>query len=142
MARQMRRDEAQQITMQDEIRDLAIENIEDDEDLLRDDTEFLLNLPISITEDGNYFSLRNLKEERENNKIESRFREFNELSLDHQVELVVERLSNSEFFKLELMGSKLAEKDKAIQEVQDRTPTGQVLIDLERYSIENQIRNL
>ena len=91
------------------------------------------DLPVSIAPDGRWITLREFTEERMAALSFSNLSE--QLSADHQAELVGERLTHSPDFEVAVIGLGIVNQERALQEVREQTPAGRTLINIELRTI-------
>jgi hypothetical protein len=66
---------------------------------------------------------------------ESDAKNLSDLSEDEQASLTAERIRAQKKYSIELVGLGKLDKERAIAEVQNRTPAGRVLMDIERRTV-------
>ena len=97
-------------------------------------------MPVSITPDGRWISLREFSEKRivtlsSENSVE-------QLVPDQQAELVEKRLTYRPDFKVAMIGLGMVDQERAIQEVREQTPAGLTLISIELRTIARLMKRI
>ena len=90
-------------------------------------------MPVSITPDGRWISLREFSEKRIVTLSPENSAE--QLVPEQQAALVEERLTYRPDFKMAMIGIGILDQERAIQEVREQTLAGLTLIDIELRTI-------
>ena len=90
-------------------------------------------MPISITPDGHWVTLREFAEQKMVTLSSRSLAE--QLAPEQQAELVKERIAHRPDFKVAMIGIGLVNQERAMQEVGEQTPAGRTLINIELRTI-------
>ncbi|MDE0012369.1 MAG: hypothetical protein OXU36_14555 [Candidatus Poribacteria bacterium] len=90
-------------------------------------------MPVSITSDGRWISLREFAEKRRAT-LSSR-NSAEQLAPRQQAKLVEKRLAYRPDFKVAMIGIGMVDQERAIQEIREQTPAGRTLINIELRTI-------
>ena len=99
------------------------------------------DLPVSITPDGHWISLREFTNEKMVTLSSENLAE--QLApAGQEAELVQKRIAYRPDFKVAMIGIGIVDQKRAIQEVQEQTPAGLTLIDIELRTIVRIIKRV
>ena len=97
-------------------------------------------MPVSITHDGRWISLREFSKKRVATLSSRDLAE--QLAPGQQAELVEKRLTYLPNFKVAMIGLGIVDQERAIQEVREQTPAGLTLIDIELRTVARVIKRV
>ena len=97
-------------------------------------------MPVSITPDGRWISLRDFSKKRIATLSSENLNE--QLPLGQQAKLVEKRLAYRPNFKVAMIGFGMVDQKRAIQEIREQTRVGLTLINLELRTVERVIKRV
>ena len=97
-------------------------------------------LPVSITPDGRWISLREFSDKKIVTLSSENLTE--KLAPAEQAELAKERIAHRPDFKVAMIGIGIVDQERAIQEIGEQTPAGLTLIDIELRTIARLIKRV
>ena len=97
-------------------------------------------MPVSVTPDGRWISLREFTKRRRATLSSENLAE--QLAPGQQAKLVEKRLEYRPNFKVAMIGLGVVDRERAIEEIRAQTPAGLTLIDIELRTVARVIKRV